>query len=224
MTDKLFSRTCLDCGTLPIYADDEQFMISSNNRDKNQDYLEKCFWRIGDWLNTNGLRLNESKTSLTEFMAHQKRAKTKGIPPDLTVEEEVTDRAGRTKMEDKLISDSRHCRLLGMNMQNNMSWDAHLSSEQKAILPAIRRQLGLISTISRFMSKKARLQLVNSLALSKMAYMMCLWGNSTTNHIRKAQVVLNMAARLVTRRHKSTRQRKLMEECGWTDYLAVEDS
>ena len=112
-------------------------------------------------------------------------------------------------------------------MHNNLLWDAHLSSGKKAILPAVRRQLGMISTISRNMSKKARLQLVNALALSKLTYMMCLWGNATSNHIRKAQVVLNSAARLVTGKRKTTKQRDLMEDCGWlaitewTEYLAL---
>ena len=227
MRDKLFSRICLECGTLPVYTDDGQFIISSNNRDRNQDNLEKCFWRIRDWLNANGLKMNEAKTNLTEFMSHQKRAKARGIPPDLTVDKEIENRDWTIRLEDKMISDKTNCRLLGINIQNNLIWDAHLSSGKKAILPAVRRQLRMISTISRNMSRKVRLQLVNALALSKLTYMMCLWGNASTNHIKKAQVVLNSAARLVTGRKKTTRQRYLMEDCGWlaitewTEYLAL---
>ena len=71
--DRLFSRECTNCGIFPMYADDGMYKISSNCRDTNQDTLERNFWRIKSFLNANGLKVNESKTKLTEFMSRQKR-------------------------------------------------------------------------------------------------------------------------------------------------------
>ena len=73
----------------------------------------------------------------------------------------------------------------------------------------------MIAKLSENMGFKARLQLMNSLALSRLQYMMCVWGNTTPTHIRKAQVVLNQAARVVTKRNRFTSQKLLMKECGW---------
>ena len=87
----------------------------------------------------NGLQINESKTSLMEYMTKQKRVRLRGIPPELTVVEKVEDR-----LEDKLISDSLYCRTLGMNLQNNLSCNAHLYTGRKAIIPAARKQLGML--------------------------------------------------------------------------------
>ena len=65
------------------------------------------------------------------------------------------------------------------------------------------------------MSKNTRLKLINSLVVSRLMYGLCLWGNTTRNHLIKVQTVLNTAARLITGLPKITRQSTLLEECNW---------
>ena len=214
-TEQLFSEECRECGSFPMYADDGQFQYCSNNRSKNQEMIENNFWKIKNYLNANGLMINESKTCLVEFMSHQKRSKTTGIPPDLTITETVTDRNGRKTTQDKLITDSGGCRLLGLNLKNCQTWDGHLTSGQKPLLPSLRRQLGLLSRITNRLSKAARLKLMNAFVLSRLSYMICIWGNSSKSQVMKVQVVLNTAARLVTGWTKTTRQQDLLDGCGW---------
>ena len=216
-TDRLFTEVCQQCGTFPMYADDGQFQYSSNSRANNQDKIESTFWTIKNFLNTNGLLVNESKTILVEFMSHQKRSKTRGLPPDLTVPEETVDRLGRRKMQDRLISDKGGCRMLGLNLKNSQSWDEHMCSGKKAILPTMRKQIGLLSRITQNMSKSARLKLVNALVLSRMSYMICIWGNNNSSQIRKAQVVMNMAGKLVTGFNRFARQKDILDSCGWLE-------
>ena len=85
-TSRLFSKSCLQCGSFPMFADDGQFQYSSNSRSRNQLKLENCFWKVKNFLNSNRLLVNESKTSLTEFMTYQKMTRKQGIPPDLTIQ------------------------------------------------------------------------------------------------------------------------------------------
>ena len=65
----------------------------------------------------------------------------------------------------------------------------------------------MISKLAKNMSFKARLQLTNSLVISRLSYMICIWGNTTPNYINRAQIVLNMAARVVTQKDKFTSQK-----------------
>ena len=215
MTDRLFTRDCDLCGKFPMYADDGQFQYSSNHRGWNQDKVDTVFWRIKNFLNANGLQVNEGKTCLVEFMTHQKRSKISGIPPDLTVSEDCKDRQGSTTVKDKLITDSGTCRMLGLQFRNNLTWDNHLQLGKKALLPALRRQLGLLSKIGQNMSKKARLNLVNCLVLSRLSYAICIWGNTNASQIKKAQVLQNLAGRFVTQMPRITRQVDILNECGW---------
>ena len=161
------------------------------------------------------MQVNDSKTHLTEFMTHQKQTKTGGIPPDLTVRELTVNKHGTLKLEDNLISDSKYCHMLGINLQNNLSLGAHLTLGKKPLLPAVRRMIGMLSQISHEMSKKTRLKLVNSLVVSRLTYGLCLWGNTTRKHLVKVQTVLNSAAHLITGLPKITRQSTLLDECNW---------
>ena len=216
-TEFLFTKNCNDCGEFPMYADDGVLIISGRYRGRNQQKIETCFWKLKSYLNANGLQLNDAKTSLTEFMTHQKRAKLSGIPPDLTVQEILIDREGREVLADKLITDSNYCRFLGLNLQNNLMWDSQLNSGKKATLPATRRLIGLISRLRRSLSEKAALQLANALIVSKILYGIAVWGNASPNYIKSAQTVLNSAARMITGLRRTTKQQELMDRCKWLD-------
>ena len=214
-SSKLFTSDCSLCGSFTMYADDGQFQFASKYRGRNQMMLESTFCKVKDFLNANELIVNEAKTTLMEMMTYQKRAKISGIPPDLTVQEHIKDRDGAERLIDKHVTDATWIRMLGLNMQNNMTWDAHLSAGSKALLPAVRRQLGMLALLGDNISRKGRLQLVNCLILSRLAYGISLWGQTTENHSRKAQVVQNIAARMVTRSGRRTRQADLIADCGW---------
>ena len=197
-----------------MYADDGMFRFSSNSRDKNQDKLDQNFWKLKNFLDANGLKMNESKTKLTEFMTRQKRVKTRGIPPDLTVREETRDKRGRLSQQDRLISDKGKCKILGITLQNSLNWEKHLT-DKGALLPKVRSLLGRIYKIGQNTSMKVRLRLVNSLVLSKLSYGLCLWGNTSNNQRQKVQTTINIAARIITRKGKLTRQEDLLKEVDW---------
>ena len=86
----------------------------------------------------------------------------------------VKDKDGNEKLEDKFITDKPQCRMFGMNLKNNLTWDGHLSSGKRAVLPAVWKKIGMLSRIAPNLSKKAQLQLMNSLALSKLTYLICM--------------------------------------------------
>ena len=218
-SNRLFGKECNNCGSLTVFADDSMYLHASNNRHLNQERIVNGFQKIKDFLNSNGLQINETKTFLTEYMTKQKRGRIRGVQTELVVKELVTDENDKDKLieQDKQITDSKYCRTLGMNLQNNLAWEAHLISGKKATLPAARRQLGRLHRLGESLSFKVRLQLTNSLVLSKICYGICIWGHATPNYIRKAQILLNQAGRFVTGLDRTTRKSTLMKRCDWLD-------
>ena len=106
--------------------------------------------------------------------------------------------------------------MLGVNIKNNLPGsEAHLVGGKKALLPAIRRQIGALFSLRNLMLRKARLYMVNVLILSRLAYSVSIWSNTTENMVLKGQRVLNQAAGLVTGHKGVIRQRTLMEDCNW---------
>ena len=144
---KLFGGHCETCGSLPLYADNALYITRSSSRMINQVRIEENFQRLKTFLNINGLQINDTKMTLTEYMTRQKRGRLRGIPPELTVKETV-----KGKIVDKHITDVPYCRTLGVNVKNYLTWDTHLLTGNKAIIPAIRRQLGAMYSIKDKMS------------------------------------------------------------------------
>ena len=152
----------------------------------------------------------KEKTTLTEYMSHQKRSKLSGIPPDLTVQEIVK---GITV--DKHITDRTNNKTLGITMKNNLTWDTHLVVGKNAILPSIRRQLGSLQSLMKHMKKETRLHVINGLVMSRLVYLINIWGNTSDSLISKVQVVQNIAGRMITGYSKFTRQKTILEDCKW---------
>ena len=160
----LFGIQCRIRGTLTQYADDSTYMVGDRNRSSNQRSIRRCLDELEKYLNDNCLVLNPTKTSLTESMIAQKRSKTTGQPPSLTVRKE--------NGEWKTIYDAKYTRILGANIENNMGWNAHMETGKKALLSQCRKLLGQLRHNSKLIPKSCRRNIVNSLLISKLTYLM----------------------------------------------------
>ena len=61
--------------------------------------------------------------------------------------------------------------------------------------------------------------LANGLIVSKIIYMIQVWGGTNKTQLKKVQKILNSAARYVIMGGKRWRSLKLMKECRWFQYL-----
>ena len=113
------------------------------------------------------------------------------------------------------INDSKHFRILGTNLQQNMNWSEHLSTGPKAILPAIRRKLGALKLMGKQLPRDTRKLLADGLITSKFIYMITQWGGASQNLITAAQRLQNQVARWINNSGKRTRIAKLLLECNW---------
>ena len=136
--ENLFGKNCDHCGTVVCFADDSTFVYTHKKRDQTQLALSRNLAKIKDFLNSNQLVINTSKTALVESMLKQKRAKISGSSPILDA---VND-----KNEPIEISCKPSLRLLGMNIQNNITWKEHLISGDKAVFPSVPEETRIPQT------------------------------------------------------------------------------
>ena len=123
-------------------------------------------------------------------MVHQKRTRIDGNPPSLT----VTDRKG----ELKVLEAENYTRLIGCNVSRDLSWNHHLETGDKSVLPILRKQLGALYLLVKQLPKSSRQLLANGLFMSKLTYLVQLWGFAPKSVLKKVQVLMNKAARFVT--------------------------
>ena len=203
---KLFGQNCKKCGTLTCFADDTTYAVAAKTRAENQGLIDENLENLKVFLNTNSLCINESKTCLVETMNHQKRCKTAGRPPSVTVHNE--DGVLIDKEADK------SCRLLGANLGQDLTWKSHLITGEKPLIPAIRKQIGILKHLCKNIPVSSRKILAEGLVLSQIKYTIALWGGTTRNMIKKIQVLINKTARCVTGQGRRISTSKLMEQTG----------
>ena len=203
----LFGNKCLTCGEVPSYADDATVIAASNNRVENQEKLEKNMEKIQVFLQDNKLTMNPTKTTLVESMLPQKRWRTVGDPPKL---ETVSHTGVR-----KTIFAKDHTRVLGCNVAENLSWKSHLISGQKPLISSLRKTVGALKHLGDQLPANCKKLLATGLISSKLSYLISVWGGTTPNHMKKIQIVINSAARMITGLGRRTKISRLMEACNW---------
>ena len=80
---ELFPNNCNECGLIPSFADDATVIAASHSRTSNQNKLENTMIKMKQFLTSNELTMNETKTTITEVMVPQKRTRVSGEPPQL---------------------------------------------------------------------------------------------------------------------------------------------
>ena len=205
--DIIFTRNCINCGALPSYTDDVAYIISNNSRDQKQHKLTENLQKIKCFLNDNTLCMNKAKATLLELMVRQKRVRMRGVPLSILTKDENN--------KDKLITAGEHVCLLGGNFHMNLSWQAMILTGEKALLPVLRKKLGALKHIGNIIPKKGRQILATGLVLSRINYLIQMWGGTEAKYIRNIQIVLNETARYVIGANRRTSTRWLMEQCGW---------
>ena len=183
------------------------FHVANKKRERNQTKLQDNLENLRLFMNTNKLTINRDKTHILEVMIQQKRAKTPGNPPELRTE--------NNRQEPETIRYSGHLRILGINIQDNLTFKSHLETGKKSLLPSLRKNLGHLKSLGRMVPQGSRNVLARGFINSRLTYLISVWGGATENLLRKAQILQNSAARWVTATGKRTRVTKLLELTGW---------
>ena len=213
-TETLFNNDCVTCGMVTQYADDTTYIAADRSRNSNKRNLERMLENLKIFLEENELTINADKTHLVEIMIQQKRTKTLGEPPTL----EVRNNEGNLET----VNDRKSCRILGLNLENNLTQNSHLETRGKALLPSLRKNLGALKTLGKQIPRGSRNTMARGLLLSRLTYLIGIWGGASTNLIRKTQIFQNLAARWVTGARKRTKISTLLELTGWFSIQEME--
>ena len=208
--EKLFGENCETCGIMTNFADDTTITVRNKSRIENQVKIEKGLNKITDYLSSNQMVINQDKTQITETMVYQKRIRAVGVPPSL----QTLDKNGNPI----IVNDSSECRILGLQIQNDLSWRAHLEGNEKPLLAGLRQKLGQLKHLGKSIPTKGRLLLINSLLISRIIYTIPIYGGLQEIHARKIQTIMNNAARFISGAGRRTQTRKLMTKCNWLSF------
>ena len=105
--------------------------------------------------------------------------------------------------------------LLGGQISSNLKWFNHIMVGKKSMLTVLTSRINALSKIAAVASFKDRKMIANGIVLSKLIYLIQLWGGTSNFLIKILQKLQNKAARIVTKMDKYTPIKTLLLQCGW---------
>ena len=136
----------------------------------------------------------------------------------------ASDHAWRNKLDEnslslntgnEIISTSKSEKLLGGLINQNLKWTDHILLNEESLLKKLGTRLNALKQMGKVADFKTRKMLANGLFMSKLVYLMPLWGGCDKFLIKALQIVQNKAARSVTKLGIFTPVRTLLKQCGW---------
>jgi len=143
-----------------IYADDTTLFTTLSTFVKPNssinDEISQEFNKITDWLKLNKLSLNISKTKLMMFTTPQRKVTPLAI-----------------KVENNLIENVDSFNFLGIILDKNLNWNAHI----KHISQKLAKTIGILNKLKSTLPKHTLLMIYNSLVMPHLNYGILSWGS-----------------------------------------------
>ena len=96
-----------------------------------------------------------------------------------------------------------------------MKWKEHLLDNKSSLIKQLNQRLNGVILVSKRASFSTRLMLANGVYLSKLVYLIQVWGGTQEYLIRALQVTQNKAMKAVTRMSWFTPTGVLLRKCNW---------
>ena len=163
-----------------LYADDTTIYEQHSDMKTLQSNLQKSLNSLHDWCRKNGMVLNTLKTKVMLITSRQKRSNL--LEDTLSL-----------KYNDIDIKMTTSDKILGVNVDENLSWNDHYQHVSKKV----SSYLWLLSKIKTYLSREHRLLFYNSYIKPQFDYCSVIWSNSSNFNIDKINKLQRRPRKLI---------------------------
>ena len=195
-----YSLDCMSCGNICCFADDTTFSCSGYNSANLSRQISRNFQAISDFLVSNKLKLNEDKTHLLTLSSKRRQL----CDSELFL---VTPSSN--------IASSQSEKLLGGLIHQNLKWAEHVLYGDGSLAKALSSRLNALRLVSNVATFKTRKLIAEGIVMSKLIYLIEVWGGCENYLLKALQVIQNRALRIVTKQGNRTSIRVMLNHCGW---------
>ena len=182
-----------------MYADDSNLTYSGSDIKTIQFHLNEDLENINEWLISNKLTLNMTKTEYM-LIGSRQRLNTLSDNPSFEINGIPLDRVSTTKS-------------LGVLLDENLTWSSHINKMTKRIASGI----GAIKRLRSFVSLETLHVIYQALIQPHFDYCNVVWGNCGKTLSNKLQKLQNRAMRVLTFSNFDADANSLLEKLGWDD-------
>ena len=188
-----------DEGTICCYADDSTLSISSRDPDTLSEKLTSQYKIIAQFMVDNRLKLNDEKTHLLVMGTGNEHIRAQV----------------RIHTSTDIITPSPCQKLLGCWVHQDLSWTEYVKGNKDSLVRSLSSRLSAMKKIRYLASFKNRKMIAEGIFMSKLSYVIALWGGCGAGLKKSLQVLQNKVAQVVTRQDWNTPSKVLLQQCGW---------
>ena len=201
VTKESKGQTNESCGLLVGYVDDGAYSYASESPAVLSSVLTKMYQKIENWMNANRLVINPDKTHLLVI----------GSRRHSTLRNSVSMSAGGF-----VVKPSEFEKLLGGMLHQNLTWNLHIRDHKGSLLSQLNSRINGLRKLSINANFQTRLMVANGVVMSKLTYLITLWGNANEYLLDALQVQQLAAARAVCGFGCARwSKRQILKKVGW---------
>ena len=185
-----------------VASQNSTYSQSDTNPAELKEKIDAQYRTISDYMACNKLVLNDDKTHLLVMAPKQLRKNHGNFGITLNTGNEI-------------IEPSQHEKMLGCIISSDYTWNNHIRDDEFSMQRLIISRINALKKVSFSLSFKMRKMVANSIVMSRMIYIIQLWGGTRNYLLKSLQVLQNQAARTVTGLGWFTPQSVLLLQCGW---------
>ena len=178
---------------------------------KLSEKLSEKFQIMSEYLTENRLCINSDKTHMMVLCTEQKRR-------------HIDTQSVILNTGSELIHPTPVELLLGFQVDQNLGFSNFLISGKDSVINSLGKRIGALKSIAKVANFKTRLSVCSSLVISRILYMLPLYGGAPEYMLEALQKKQCEAMRIVTRRkwevlgRRMTSTKELLRQC---NYLSV---
>ena len=188
----------LDYGMARLFADDTNLTFSGCCLAALQDEMTKDLKGITSWLSANKLTLNVLKT---DFMLIGSRQRVAALEGNVTL-----------RLNDAVLQQVHSLKCLGVNVDQNLTWDSHNASIRKKVTRNVRILKKVKPVLNRLINL---IDIYRSLIEPYFTYCCIVWDSIGETQTKSLQKFQNRAARIITGASYLIRSNDVLDQLGW---------
>ena len=170
-------KNCLT-STIPVlYADDTNIFMSGRDVDSMTALFNADLTSLAEWLRSNRLSLNLSKTHSIIFSTNPAQR----------------DRVLSLSLNGTSIGTVKSTTFLGVKIDNALTWSEHIAH----VASKVSKSVGIIKKASHVLNRESLLTLYRSLIMPYLQYCNLIWGNAAKSHLQRLLLLQKRALRIV---------------------------
>lgn len=173
------------------FADDTVLVYTGTDQETLQTQINLDISRYQNWLYSNKLKINIEKTKYMVFK--QKNKIVDNL--DISLNGISIERVSWTKY-------------LGLVVDDKLDWNNHISEMYDKTIPFI----AAIFKCRDYLTKKSKMNIYNSFFLSRLRYMLPVWGTCGRTNFNKVQILQNKILKILFNYNRLTSTETLYRE------------